>query len=142
MARLIQIVRVHLDTDAAIGRKPEGVRKPLFQRDHVLRLQHGRRTAAEMDVGHRHARRNARADKRDFLEQALQIGGDRFVALRLLCVASAEPAQTIAIGNVEVKREAAARIQLCKPISVGVRIDRAGKMRCGRVARVTWHRGG
>ena len=89
-----------------------------------------------------HASRKHFAEQSDLVLQHAQIRCDRRVALRRLGVAAAEPAERVAVGDVQIERDGTACRQLPQPSAIGIGIDAGVKVRCCRKAGVARRRRG
>lgn len=131
IAAVVQIIGVHLDADFRCEPEGEVTPQTVHQALHVLRLQHGGRTAAEMNSTHHRVRRNKHANRRNLLLKCFKINCNRLVFQRVLGVTGAEPAQPVAIGNMQIKRYAIPVAKRAEPAAIGAIIDSSWK--CGAV---------
>ncbi|QTK78550.1 hypothetical protein AT6N2_C0688 [Agrobacterium tumefaciens] len=137
IAAVVQIVGIHLDADFWCEPESEVTPQTVHQALHVFRVKHGGRAAAEMHGTHHRIGRNKRADRSNLLLKCLKINSNRLVFQRVLGMAGTEPAQPVAIGNMQVKREAIPVGERTEPAAINTIIDSPMEMRSGRVAGVT-----
>ena len=130
---------VQFDGDFGIGLDQEAVAQGVDGADEILGVQNGRRSAAEMDVPHRHASRQSLGDQIHLAHDCLHIGFDGGVAARDLGMASAEPAHFGAIGDVQVQRQFRRGVQFGQPLAVHRGIDAGMKVGGGGIGRIAWN---
>ncbi len=106
----------------------------------VLWCQDGRRAAAPVDGPHHCIGCNMPGDGRHLGLENRQIARHRLIAFRVLGVAPAEPAQSVAVGNVKVQRQRIAGVNRPQPFPIGFAVDPLMKVRRRRIAGVARQR--
>ena len=89
-----------------------------------------------MDLPHGDAPRQRRAEQPYLSFQGAEVLGDRRVVPCRLGVATAEPAERLAEGDVDVERYGCAGRELSQPPAIGRLVGALVEVRRGRVARV------
>jgi hypothetical protein len=130
------VARIELDRDLGAGNEVEAPAQHPGQRQPVLRRQHRRAAAADVQMADGEAPRQSVGDKCDLPVQGRQVGADWLVAVDDLGVAAAEPAHLVAERDVDVERQRHRGIELAEPVAIARAVDRRAEMRCGRVAGV------
>jgi hypothetical protein len=125
---LRRVPRVEFDRDLGAGREVESLAQESDQRQPVLRRQHGRAAAAEMQMANGEALRQRVRDQRDLPVQGGQVGTDRLVAVDYLGVATAEPAHRVAERDADVERQRHRRIELTEPVAIARPVDPRAEM--------------
>src|SRR5689334_1561367 len=100
---------------------------------------HCRRAAAPVQMRDRMGRSKRVGEEVDLARYKIKIALDRSVAVDDGRVATAEPAQRVAEGHVEIKREGKVRWELFQPAPVGRSVNSDVEMRRGRIARISGH---
>ncbi len=100
--RVVRVGRIDLDRDLGAGNDVEYLFQRFANRCEFRRAQQAGRAAAQMQVGELAPLPDAPADHADFGASVAHIFFNRRVALRVLGVASAEPAQPVAEGDVQI----------------------------------------
>ena len=131
---------VELDRDLSVGEERKVPPKPAAKPLEVVRREHGRRAAAEVNVAHRVNGAERLGHQLDLAKKDLEVATDRAVAARHRGMTAAIPAEALAERHVQVERQRRLRRQRGKPAAVVVRRDASVEVRRRRVACIALHR--
>ena len=102
---VIHVERINLDADTGIRMDVECVVDPVLQGGDIIRSQHCRRAATEVNGPDFRSALDEASNGSYLLMERREEGSDHLVPLRVFCRACAEPAQLVAIGYVEIEAD-------------------------------------
>ncbi len=129
--------RIEFDGQLGIRQEGEALAQMSEQPLHAAGADDRGRAPAEMQMDHRHHRRQPGRHQIDLRLELRQIGGDPVGPLGDEGVTAAIPAELAAVGNVEIEGEARLGRQRRQPGPIILTAHRGREMGGGRIARVT-----